>query len=68
MKTVKIRIAVCVDEKGEWNSSGWKGGRDNDKMELASEGIGDGEARYWIEAELEIPEPKIIQGEVTNAS
>jgi hypothetical protein len=68
MNTVKVRIAVCVDSKGNWNASGWKSGKDSDKMGIASEGVDDGEARYWIEAELAIPEYTIISGIVISDS
>lgn len=68
METVKVRIAVAVAPDGSWNASGFSSARDDgDKMELAIEPIPDGEARYWLEAELRIPETKLVQAEVTAA-
>lgn len=33
-------------------------------MDAAITGVDDGEARYWIKAELELPSAKVIQGTV----
>ena len=58
MKTVRVRIAVAVDPNGEWNASGWNSltdKYDDVAMGIALEGVGEGEARYWIEAELPLP-------------
>lgn len=65
MKTVKVRIAVAVDPEGNWSSAGWSNGRDGDKMGIACETVGTGEARYWLEAELAIPDSSIVQATVT---
>lgn len=60
MAKVKVRIAVAVDVKGQWNSCGWSGARsDADKMELCVETLEDGESRYWLEAELALPSEAI---------
>lgn len=70
MAKVKIRVAVAVDPKGAWNASGWgdageridqRQSRDHDSMGLACETLESGEARYWLEAEVDIPEVKTIQ-------
>ena len=68
MATVKVRIAVAVDPDGDWNSCGWKDGDDKDKMGMCCDTLGSGEARYWLEAELPIPEIAKIQAVVTNES
>lgn len=60
MKKVKVRIAVAVDPKGHWNSTGWWGGSDGDKMALAVDSVEDGEARYWVEVELDLPTPATV--------
>lgn len=60
MKTVKVRIAVAVTKDGDWNATGWKDARDDVAMELAVETVASGEARYWLEAELEIPEDVVV--------
>jgi hypothetical protein len=59
MPTVKVRIAVAVDPTGHWNATGWRA--DDDRayeqtaMGLAVDCCAEGEARYWVEAELQIP-------------
>lgn len=64
MKTVKVRIAVAVGPDGDWNSSGWRDGDDKMKMELCTETVANGEARYWLEAELAVPEPEVVNAAV----
>lgn len=53
--TVRVRIAVAVDAKGNWSSAGWSGSTDESLMDCACETVNEGEARYWIEADLELP-------------
>ena len=67
MKTIKIKIAVAVDTNGKWAASGW--GVDDKPtldtpMNVAVEGVEPGEHRYWVEAEVQVPETSAIQGEV----
>jgi hypothetical protein len=70
-KTVKVRIAVAVDPDGCWNSAGWlMGNGENagwEAMELACENVGTGERRYWVHAEVAVPEPEDVQGTVSDA-
>ena len=65
MKTVKVRIAVAVDPDGNWNASGWRkpDGKpaEEEAMDIAIEAVEEGEARYWIEAELLLPEPEVYK-------
>lgn len=66
-KTVKVRIAVAVDRLGNWNSCGWPAtakDHEGDMMALSCETVEPGEARFWITAELPIPEVKEVAGEV----
>ena len=56
MSKVKVRIAVAVDHTGDWNAYGTKNGKDKEMMGIAVETVEDGEARYFLEAELDIPE------------
>lgn len=65
MKTVRVRIAVSVDPDGVWNSCGWSEGSDADKSGLAFEEQAYGGALHWVEADVPIPEPTTIEGEVT---
>lgn len=68
MATVKVRIAVAVDPEGDWNSCGWKDGDVKDAMGICVDTLGSGEARYWLEAELPIPEIATIHATVTKES
>jgi hypothetical protein len=69
MAKVKVRIAVAVGPNGEWNAMGWSSGEasDSEKMSLCVEPIDPGEARYWLEAELDVPEEPTVQASVTAA-
>lgn len=61
MQTVKVKIAVAVDSTGNWNACGWRNApSDAEKMALCVEPLNDGEARYWLEAELSLPEHQIV--------
>lgn len=64
MKTIKVRVAVAIDPTGAWNASGWSGDTTGEAMSLACEGVEDGEARYWLVAELPIPECAEVQAQV----
>ena len=64
MKTIKVRVAVAVDPSGTWNALGWSGGSDGVVMTACVEHLAEGEARYWLEAELPIPEVPVIKAEV----
>lgn len=57
---VKVRVAVAVDPTGHWNATGWRGAKDGQMMELAVETVEDGEARYFLEAELEVPDVPVV--------
>ncbi|HYE70361.1 MAG TPA: hypothetical protein VD932_02435 [Aquabacterium sp.] len=73
MKTVRVRIAVAVNERGYWSSCGCGAPEDKpstarDRImaeaaldELPSEG---GENVVFIEADVPVPEPKTIEGTV----
>lgn len=56
MSKVKIRIAVAITPDGKWNSCGWSEGDDEELMGMAADPLGTGEARYWINTEVEVPE------------
>jgi hypothetical protein len=64
MKTVKVRIAVTVDSDGYWTACGWKGVLDGDAMGTAIDSVGEYASRYWITAELPIPEVPTVAGTV----
>ena len=56
---IKVRVAIAVDGTGAWNACGWGGpdstAVDSEKMGLAVDGVANGEARYWLEAEVDLP-------------
>ena len=56
MKTVKVRIAVAVRSDGDWIACGWKGVRDGEAMSTVIDNAGKDASRYWITAELPVPE------------
>jgi hypothetical protein len=67
---MKVRIAVVINPKGEWFSSGWGRGQgkepvtDKEKMDCAVEMLDECETRYFIEVEIPVPETKTIQAEI----
>ena len=65
-KTVKVRIAVSVDPAGAWSSAGWSwsGSDSEDFHSYTIDSLEPGENRYWLEAELEVPETKTITAQV----
>jgi hypothetical protein len=63
-KTVKVRIAVSVDRAGAWSSAGWSGSDSEDLHSYTIESLEPGENRYWLEAELVVPETKTITAQV----
>lgn len=65
---VKVRIAIAVDASGDWNSCGCKGMDDDDAMGIASDTVASGEARYWLTAEVDVPEPVTIDAAVEAVS
>lgn len=68
-RTVTVRIAVAVDPSGRWNASGWSNAttgqpEEGAAMDLAIEGVDEGEARYWVEATLPLPSSQVVRGTV----
>lgn len=71
IKTVRVRIAVAVDDKGSWAV----GGTDSDSARFAERkarreiGNPDGVTVHWIEADVPLPlPPQTVEGTVTEAS
>lgn len=63
MRNIKIRIAVVVNYEGEWYASGTHGEEDpNDAFTWLSDEIEEGEARYWVDAEVAVPETISVEG------
>jgi hypothetical protein len=69
-KMIKCRIALAVDPSGGWSAAGHNVEREPakwEKFDYILDGIDDGEARYWIEVEVPVPETTTVQGIVTEA-
>lgn len=70
MTSVKVRIAVAVDEHGDWNAVGWKSLHDSltesaRMEEEAKWGLSEAKVFMgWVTAELPIPEPIEVEGSV----
>lgn len=67
-KTVKVRIAVAVDPEGNWGCAGWKNADQDELHSYAVENLENGEHRYWLDAELKIPEIPEISATVSSAT
>lgn len=65
----KIRFALVVGESGNWAVGGWSPVESEDElMDVARQSVDEEviAGRYWIEAEVEIPEGiPVIQGTVS---
>jgi hypothetical protein len=69
-ETVKVRIAVSVDPTGRWWTCGWGIGTKYEPhahVDVA-DALAPGEARYWLTAELPIPETPEIEASVEEAT
>jgi hypothetical protein len=65
-RTVKIRVAVSVDPEGHWYAVGYANADEKHLRESCDE-LDPGEAHYWLEAELPVPETQTVQATVTKA-
>lgn len=73
-RTIRVRIAVAVDDRGWWNAEGWG----HHESEKPSDGVLAGAARrallnrasvvHFVEVELPVPESETFQGAVVGAS
>lgn len=63
-KTVRVRIAVAVNDLGQWRAEGFDEYDDKHAIKAATSTI-EGERRvFWVEADLPIPETQVVEGEV----
>ena len=69
-KTVKVKVAVCVDSKGNWSATGWSSAKNPPEFHscIREDAADDVIADYWLEAELPLPETPIICPTVTEAT
>jgi hypothetical protein len=68
-KTVKARIALVINERGQWNSYGSFNCSDRRLKEFAKEFfdldyVPDCEQMYFIEVEVPVPEVKRLEGKL----
>lgn len=55
-KTVRVRVYVTVNDRGEWAAQGWAGASDDDvKDAVFLEDVADCEIGYWLTTELPLP-------------
>jgi hypothetical protein len=71
MKTVKVRIALVINEKGYWNSYGSFNCSDRRLKELAKESfetydVSDCEQTYFVEVEVPVPEVIQLEGKLVS--
>lgn len=69
-RTITARIAVCVDPKGNWSAAGWGDAEQThhkEAMSSALDGVGEGEARYWVEVELQLPTVPVVNAVAESA-
>ena len=64
---IKVRIALAVAPDGQWNCAGWCMNReisDKEKMDLAVTDLPTGEAHYFLEAWVDVPNVTIVDATV----
>ena len=57
--TVTVRVAVAVDPSGDYAAGGWSGGEAWEDQDYILDNLENGEARYWLTAELALPSPPL---------
>jgi hypothetical protein len=63
-KTVRVRIAVAVNAKGEWDACGCSSMSDED---MANEVLCEDSAGVvFVTADVPVPEPREVEGEVSD--
>lgn len=70
MRTVKVRIAVAVDSDGRWSAYAYSdefGVVKTTHDDVFVDDMKDGEARYFVTAELPVPEAVDVEGSVEKA-
>lgn len=56
---IKVRIAVAVDHNGRYSAGGGTNWTDDDSFDWLLDDLQPGEARYFIDATLRKPKPKL---------
>lgn len=65
MKTQKVRIALAINTEGDWYAWGAYTHDDESALDEVSGQLNDYTTLHWIEAEVPIPSPMVIEGKVT---
>lgn len=71
MKTVRVRIAVVINNLGDWAATGWYKGKDKEVESTAIGSLNAGgvnEIMYWVECDVPVPESKALKGEVVGSA
>ena len=65
-RTVRVRVAVCVDEQGRWDAIVWPNAHDSDTANAAAktEDVRGRKATFYVEADIPIHESVTVEGEV----
>ncbi len=64
-RTIRVRILVAVDSKGQWVSHGASGQNDATKRYwIVTEGLGERVAYRWVEADVPVPAEVTVEGDV----
>lgn len=63
--TVRVRILVAVDDKGQWAATGYHRYDEEEARDIVfTDDLGEALAYHWIEADVPIPTPLTIEGVV----
>ncbi len=66
-RTVRVRIAVVVNELGAWSASGGSGCTDDTAKDFALDGMVDGQEHFhFVEADVPLPDTTTIEGQLTS--
>ena len=66
---MKIRIAVAINDRGEWNACGYHKWDDKEAIDVAQQGLdepADNEQIVFVEVDIPIPQSITVQGKVVS--
>ena len=69
-KTVRVRIAVAVNDKGQWSASGASNLSEGESVSGALDWLinaedGVSESVHFVEAEIPLPASRLIEGQLS---
>jgi hypothetical protein len=64
---MKVRIAICISESGEWFAWGRSDCTDDDNAAEVEGQVGEPNCVHYIECEVPVPVPQTFQGEIADA-